>query len=307
MIFLKDRNTVTLGLEDYFKGKLTDNLYEAKVLVTWSDIPVTERKQIEMAKSLGIKTFVVQHGRNASVDYDPEYVDMNGSNKGEPCKFIADYFFAWSEKDKQRMIRGGVKPEQVVVVGCPLIPCQIPELDERKFIVFLSHHDLRPDLAKVNEEIHNILAREFQKDYILIYSSTYLNEPLLAPIDKVTYGRTKIDGAERSAWINMMSILRKTKCVVSCMASSFEGLAMCFKDIPIVRAMVDLGVRDKDGNINFEANGVKLAGTSELIKSIKEIKDETNKKERIKIAQDEYGLDLLPALPRMVKEISKWL
>jgi len=306
MIFLKDRNCCSLQLEDYYKrlNKVTDNLYDAKVLITWSDIPLTENKQILMAKELGIKTFVIQHGRNATVDYDPDYLDLNG-NSGQ--KFIGDYFFVWGEPDRQRLLKSGVNDSQIIITGSPLIPCQIPEIAEKKFVVFLSHHDLRPDFAKINEEVHATLAKKYGLDYLLVYSAQYLNEPLTKIEKDIKYTRIKIDGADRSAWLNMMSILRKAKCVVSIMASSFEGLSMCFGDIPIVRVACDLGVRDKEGKVEYENSGTHFCDTNTLIDTIEKVKPEELKEQRLQIARDEYGLDYLPALPIMTKEINKWL
>lgn len=317
-IFIKDRNCVCLGITDYLKNKGHNvvynnqygNFYEADLLITWSDIPPTEKKQIEMAKELGIKTIVIQHGRNATVDYDKDYKDLNSGNT--QSKFIGDMFLVWGDDDRQRLLNAGLEESKIRVVGCPLIPVAIPKLEGKKYVVFLSHHDLRSDTEAYNQQIHELLLEKYQKDYILIYSPQYLNEKLTDPkrlpekLRKHSYGMVKADSESRRAWVDTMSIFRQSKAVVSMFASSFEGLACCFDGLPIIRAKCDIGVRKGD-EIEYEAKGTTLCDIDNLCKTIDKVDEKDLRAARKEIAEREMGKGLLPAINNIAKVVEKCL
>jgi len=318
MIFLRDKHCLLLQLQDHFKDKITDNLLEAKVLVTWSDIPQTEKDQVILAKEMGIKTVVVQHGRNATINYDPEYQDI--ATGQEKYDFIGDKFLVWGEADRERLLRGGVADEKITIIGCPLIPCVLPDKKNEGAIIFITHHDhSREDARFANEEIHKTLYEKYGGEtfaytiddkiktiakYVMVVSPQMDNEDILKPLEK-PFGTMRIDSEERQAWSKMMSALMRAKCVVSPTGGSFEGLAHAM-DVPVLRVDVDFGYRDAEGeNFTADQKGSKVINLDKLIEEIESLDAADLKEERREIAVNEMGVDYLPS--KLIQEIECYL
>jgi hypothetical protein len=105
----------------------------------------------------------------------------------------------------------------------------------------------------------------------------------------------------------MMSALMRAKCVVSPTGGSFEGLAMAM-DIPIVRVRCDLGYRNKDGSMyDDDVKGTYMSDIDDIIHTIGEVDDKLHENERREVAVDEMGVNFLPALDNIIKEIDQWL
>jgi hypothetical protein len=101
----------------------------ADAWVFWQDVLGSYGDLIKAAKKCGEAkpTFVVQHGRGATSDYD----------KPNSYDFTADYFLAWGQRDYQRMLSLGYG-DRVKVVGCPLntqIKPKVPH--EEKVVLFV--------------------------------------------------------------------------------------------------------------------------------------------------------------------------
>lgn len=84
---------------------------EADVWVFWQDVLGSYGDLIKAARKTGFykPTFVVQHGRAATTDYD----------KPNSYPFTADYFLCWGTSDYKRMSSLGYG-DRTHIVGCPL-------------------------------------------------------------------------------------------------------------------------------------------------------------------------------------------
>ena len=319
VIFINDRNCVALQVKDYYqeKGLVTDNLYDAKVLLTWSDIPATENKQVQIAKELGIKTIMIAHGRNCSTNYDENYQDIITGQTTYPM--LADKFLVWGQKDKDRLSKYG---DKVKVVGCPLLLYPMPLKQEPKAIVFITHHDhSRSDARKVNEDIHEILLNKYGKSkfiykhedtlkavpkYTMIVSPQMDNEAIVEEIKGLSYGIIRIDSCERDAWVKAMSLLIRAKVVISPTGGSFEGLAMAM-NVPVIRVKSDFGYRNADGSDYIDdTKGVEHATIETLIDTIEHVDEYENREARKEVAIQEMGLGL-DTHKLIIEEINKCL
>lgn len=87
-VFLLDHNCVGLFLRD--KYQIVDNVNECNIVVLWQDVLGIEKATAELAKMKGKKVVVLQHGRNATVDY-------------ASYPLLADKICVWGESDYERM------------------------------------------------------------------------------------------------------------------------------------------------------------------------------------------------------------
>lgn len=101
------------GVLDDLKKRVVSQLAtprEADAWVVWQDVQGSYGDLIETAKKYYNKpVFCVQHGANATSDYDAP----------NSFKFRADRFLCWGTHDYERMCRLGYK-DRTVIVGCPL-------------------------------------------------------------------------------------------------------------------------------------------------------------------------------------------
>lgn len=119
-----------------FNGILTDlckqvkvNLStprDADVWVIWQDCQGSYKDLIKTAQELGVSkpTYVVQHGRAATQDYDAP----------NSFKLLADKFLCWGKADYDRLTRLGYG-NKAHIVGCPLNSYIKPRVLHREKIV----------------------------------------------------------------------------------------------------------------------------------------------------------------------------
>ena len=98
----------------------------ADCLVVWQDVLGSFGDLIKSMKYTGTSkpTFVVQHGRAATSDYD----------KPNSFPLSSDYFLCWGQNDKDRMDRLGYK-DQTVITGCPLNAHIKPKVPHREKVI----------------------------------------------------------------------------------------------------------------------------------------------------------------------------
>lgn len=114
-VFLENYNGILDTVRDVLteSEQLTDNPHQADVFLLWQDVRGVCRDLAILAKEqLGKPVMVMQHGRGATRDYCPP------NNFG----LTADKIMVWGEAEKQRLLRQGIQPDRIEVVGCPLFP-----------------------------------------------------------------------------------------------------------------------------------------------------------------------------------------
>lgn len=88
-----------------------DSIYDCDVVILWNDVNFTERQVIKLAKSLGKKTVVMQHGRKGSSRYFPPFNE----------KIQADRLLVWGNLDKRALVGVGQNPSAIRVVGTTVL------------------------------------------------------------------------------------------------------------------------------------------------------------------------------------------
>lgn len=105
-ILIFDHNGVCLFLRDKFE--LATNVDDADVVVVWQDVLGIEKGVAELAKMKGKKVVVLQHGRNATVDY-----------KDYPL--VADKICVWGPNDVERLKSYGIPESKIVLTGSDVL------------------------------------------------------------------------------------------------------------------------------------------------------------------------------------------
>lgn len=104
-LFIMDHNCVCLFLRDIYP--LAKGVDDADVVVLWQDVLGIEKGVAELAKMKRKKVVVLQHGRNATVDY-------------ENYPLLADKICVWGTTDYDRMKRLGYE-KRVALTGTDVL------------------------------------------------------------------------------------------------------------------------------------------------------------------------------------------
>jgi hypothetical protein len=88
--------------------KLAQNVDDADVVVLWQDVLGIEKGVAELAKMKGKKVVVLQHGRNATVDY-------------ENYPLIAGKICVWGIKDVERLKSYGIDDKRIELTGTDVL------------------------------------------------------------------------------------------------------------------------------------------------------------------------------------------
>ena len=212
MIYLWDRNGILENLRKHFP--ITEDIKKAKAIFLWTDIYPVEQVIIKYAKSLGVKTFVYQHGRKGSSKYYPPFSE----------KIQTDKHLVWGEFDRQSLLAAGQDGKKIKVVGSPIFS-HLKEKKEYKGIniVFCPDHwdteilenfRTRDELRKLKGV--NIITKLLDTHELKDYDNpiqTDRNDP--AHLDKC------------------IEVLQTADLVVGVSESTFELLAQAM-DIPVV-------------------------------------------------------------------------
>jgi hypothetical protein len=105
-LLIFDHNCVCLFLRDKFE--MAKNVDEADVVVLWQDVLGIEKGVAELAKMKGKKVVVLQHGRNATVDY-------------ANYPLIADKICVWGPKDMERLKSYGIENKRIELTGTDVL------------------------------------------------------------------------------------------------------------------------------------------------------------------------------------------
>jgi len=193
---------------------LTTDISKAKILIVWNDVYPVERSMIDFARSRGLKTYVMQHGRRGSSRYFKPFY--------EPI--YADKMLVWGYADKDALVDVGHNPERIEVVGTPILNKIKPKIKHEGInIVFSPEHWDRPlkENIQVRDELrktnYNIITK-------LIDSPSHLEE-YDNPVKTNTNDKDHLD--------KCIEVLQKADLVVGISESTFELLAQAM-DIPVV-------------------------------------------------------------------------
>jgi hypothetical protein len=250
-IFVTDHNYVCAEVSKRFER--TENILDADVVLTWSDIPKTENNIVKLAKELNKPVVMIQHGRRAIVDYCSFYKDIKSSSPGS--KILADKVCVWGKRDHDDLIAEGYSPEQVIWTGSPLVP-ELPTGREPKLITFLSHHDLRKDAMGYNQEIHEALLNEYvnkriESDgkslpiYNIVVSPQYDNEQLTMPMylrdgKLVNHGEAQkeIDELEKKTRLQAKEKGLSEEATKTLLQSTIDALTKTFKSASFAQCRI---------------------------------------------------------------------
>ena len=108
-----------------------DKIEGCDVVMLWNDVNAFERGVISLARSLGKKVVVLQHGRKGSSRYFPPFNE----------RIKADALLVWGEFDKRSLVDAGQDPQKIRVVGTTVLQ-DLPEKREHNGIniVFCPEH-----------------------------------------------------------------------------------------------------------------------------------------------------------------------
>src|SRR3990167_7258069 len=104
MLWKLDHNSVLQGLA-------TTDFDKAKTVILWNDVNSFERGLIQLAKSMGKKTLVYQHGRRGTSKYYPPFNE----------KIQADKLLVWGESDRRALLEAGQDEKKIKVVGATIL------------------------------------------------------------------------------------------------------------------------------------------------------------------------------------------
>lgn len=147
-IFIPERHNSVLDELDYY-FEVEPNVHDADVVVLWNDVGFVERGIIRLAKSLGKKTVIMQHGRKGTSRY---YSPFNE-------KIQADRLLVWGDFDKRSLIDAGQDSRRIRVTGTTVLD-GLPERREHEGInlVFCPEHWDREveENAQVKKELRKL-------------------------------------------------------------------------------------------------------------------------------------------------------
>lgn len=128
-VALLDHNQIMTDVAPHLD--ITSDLQEADTLLYWQDIYGTMNIDIRNANEDGKKTFVFEHGINSYRDYIPPYNH----------ELIANKILLMGEVGKEELIKHGIDPERLIVVGSTLYDrLSTKQKHEQKTILFAPIH-----------------------------------------------------------------------------------------------------------------------------------------------------------------------
>lgn len=284
--FLWEHNSIFRDIRD--KITVVDKIEDCDVVLLWNDLYPTERTIISLAKSLGKKTAVMQHGRRGSSRYFPPF--------NEPI--TADHLLVWGEDDKDALVKAGHPKKKIKVVGSPILN-NLPKKTNptgNKTIVFCPEHWDRPVIE--NERVRDELRKLEGYNVITKIIETH------NPIDFDNTIQT--NRSDKTHLEKCKEILSSCILVVGVSESTFELMAQVM-DIPVV-IMEEWEPKAFGGDMRYLnyrrviSPASKRATITTLLNVVKqqiENPDEL-KKERQRIAKSEGGVGI-----NTVKELLK--
>jgi hypothetical protein len=96
---------------DGLKLDLVESIEDSEVVLLWNDVNWDQRNILKLAKALGKKVYVLQHGRRGSSRYYPPFNE----------KIQADKLLVWGDYDKRSLVGAGQDISRLRVVGTTIL------------------------------------------------------------------------------------------------------------------------------------------------------------------------------------------
>lgn len=311
VLFLNHNNILTDVIPHF---EVTTEIAKADRVVVWSDIPLFERRVVQIAKAHGIPTIVVQHGRRGSSRYYPPFEE----------KILADKLLVWGEADRKGLIEAGQDPDKIKVVGTTIFSHLKPRVQygigspgnkvkEHLSVVFCPEHWDRPveENLWVRDELRKV--KDFFYKVVKVKITTKI-------IDSPSHQGVEWDNpimsyrGESGHLPICAEVLSTADIVVGVSESTFELLAQSL-DIPVVimsewtpksfggderyvnyRRVVSNAVKQADRNNVAEVTAEHLH-RGNLNNHLCELREE---RRRVCIEEGGFGLDSLELIKREI-------
>jgi len=212
---LRERGHNTYNTIDQ-KG--SDFLKDTDVIVTWNEVHQHGNSEfLEFAKTKGVKTVLVQHGRRGTSRIYPPFNE----------RLVCHKACLWGTEDKRRLTECGNNPDRLYVTGTPIfrhLKERVPH--EGTNVVFSPEH--------WGDEVfeNNIVASALRKvDGIKITTKALNGEHNFSEYDNVIVSDRNTQGH----FDIVADVLSKADVVVAISESTFELLAQSL-DIPVIIA-----------------------------------------------------------------------
>ena len=276
-IFCLDHNQVLGDIKKEFEvaGKIED----CDVVFLWNDVLPTERAVINLARNLGKKTYVIQHGRWGTSRYYPPFNE----------KIYADKLLVWGDFDRRALVEVGQDPKKIEVVGTTVFSHLKPRVKHKGInIVFFPEHWDKPvvENLQVRDELRKIKGVSIITK--LIDSPSHDNQEWDNPIYS-----NRSDANHLNICAGVLAI---TDIVIGISESTF-GLMAEALDIPVV-IMDEWSPKAFGGDMRYTEGyrriispAAKRTSLKDLRKTIKQQLDNPDelKAERVRVIIDEGG------------------
>lgn len=114
-IFWNDHNGVLADIIPNFET--ARYIKDADVMLLWQDVLQDGAALARAAHAYGKKVVVVQHGRNATVDYCPPH----------NYKLEADKICVWGQTDADRLLKAGIPKKKIEITGTTILDHKKPK------------------------------------------------------------------------------------------------------------------------------------------------------------------------------------
>lgn len=272
-IYIIDHNCVCLFLRNIFP--VVDTIDEADVVVLWQDVLGIEKATAELARMKGKKVVVLQHGRNATVDY-------------ANYPLLADKICVWGPDDVKRLESYRIPSSKIELTGTDVLYHTLPRRKHEGINVVM--RPIHWDTQYIEE---NIILRDAIRKIPGINVTTKITEAHRPEdFDNPVYSyRDNFDHLDICA-----NVLADTDVVVGAGEDgTFEMMAFAM-DIPVVIADIwkpkpFLGRPPQDAVYTRACEVCKLSNLTETVLNTIANPDKL-KKERWQVAYEEGGVGL---------------
>lgn len=286
-IFCLEHNQIFRDIKKEFE--VVNKIEDADRVLLWNDVLPVERGIVNLARSLGKKTIVLQHGRKGTSRYYPPF--------SEPIQ--ADKLLVWGEFDKNSLLEVGQEEKRIVIVGSPVIS-HLKEKKEHKEknLVFVPEHWDRPveENQLVRKKLKKLKGINIVTKIIEVHDPKEFDNPIQS-------NRSDDNHLDVCA-----DVLSTADIVVSVYEGTFELMAQAM-DIPVV-VMSDWAPKAFNGDIRhtearrFYSSACKTTSLKNLIATIKhQLKNPDELKEERKqaaIMEGGYGLNFIENVKKEV-------
>lgn len=281
---------------------LTTNLLEAKSYLTWNGSLQVQRRNIQLAKDLNIKSYIYNHGVYGHNDHNPEWTDIHTKMGG--ASMTADKYLCWGQHEYDDFIKWGYKPEQLEVVGCTTIWSNIytyrhnekeikvnyfagsvnidPKtqnkwelIDEQHFIpkrkeitpgiVYVPHHDTLDRHLEMTKATYEKI-KDLPGLLIKASSSYSGDRNIFKDLPNVMYGNILL--AENIEWLRR--ILVESKLVITDIPGTINVLCYAY-GIPIITINHDHGLKINGKSVQHDCPADIMCDLDDILPTVDKV------------------------------------